>query len=256
MAAAGSIVMKKLRRIALALVAFSLALVAFSSNASADELAKLDEVLNRWKSLDLKYTIITKSPGSSKTTLKLRMRMRKKAGNNQQLTEISAPSDMKGTKVLIRSTTQMYIYLPAFKKIRRIASHLTEQGFLGTALSQRELSLTEYSKFYTSKVKSDKGGEMVLQLNAKNDEAPYKTIQLTVEKKSHHLKEIHYFNDSGKKVKIEKRSGYICEGKICMAKKQVVHDLTSKVKSTLTLKKHKFDSKMKPSLFSKRYLQK
>ena len=36
----------------------------------------------------------------------------------KRLTEFTAPADMKGTKVLVLSPTQMYVYLPAFGKVR------------------------------------------------------------------------------------------------------------------------------------------
>jgi outer membrane lipoprotein-sorting protein len=241
-------------RMLAALVA--LAFVAIAPNARADELAKVDEAVNRWKTLDFNYHIATKKPDTQPSILKLRMRMRVKDGENQQVTEISEPADMKGTKVLILSPTKMYIYLPAFQKIRRIASHVTEQGFLGTALSQRELSLTRYGTYYKSKKLSEEGEKVKLELTAKNDKAPYPKIVMVVEKKRWLPLEIRYFNDKGNHIKTEERSDYKCKGEICSPGTQKVSDLTSKVTSVLQLKEYKMDTTIPEDIFSKRYLQK
>ena len=50
------------------------------------------------------------------------------------LTDFSAPADLRGTRVLVLGRTQMYIYLPAFRKIRRIASHVNQQSIECLAL--------------------------------------------------------------------------------------------------------------------------
>ena len=51
--------------------------------------------------------------------------------------------------LLIRSPTQMYIYLPSFRKVRRVASHVQEQGFMGSAFDHAEVSLATYSDTFT-----------------------------------------------------------------------------------------------------------
>ena len=53
----------------------------------------------------------------------------------KRFTEFSAPSDMKGTKVLVLSPSEVYAYLPAFGKVRRVASSASDQGFMGMAFS-------------------------------------------------------------------------------------------------------------------------
>ena len=96
-------------------------LVAFSGSAMADDafLAKVDEAVNKWKTLDYTYDIVTETKGDAdKAKLRLRMRMKDAGKHNTQIVEISAPADMKGTKVLTISPTEMYIYLPAMRKVR------------------------------------------------------------------------------------------------------------------------------------------
>ena len=82
------------RRIAIGVMAAAAALIMCPASSSADNatLKKVDNALNRWKTLDDKYTITTKDSTGAKTKLKLRMRMKATGKGNKQLTEISAPA--------------------------------------------------------------------------------------------------------------------------------------------------------------------
>lgn len=237
----------------------ALLLLALSSSAVADDatLKKVDDMVNQWKTLDYHYKIVTTKEGDAdkKDVLKLRMRMQYTGAYNIQLIEISEPADMKGTKVLTQSPTQMYIYLPAFNKVRRIASHVTEQGFLGTALSQKDMTLTRYGDKYSAKIKSDAGDEMVLALTAKSDDAPYPTIELKVDKTKWLPLGIKYFAEGGKHVKTEIRSDYRCAKGYCAPGAMKVTDHATGVTSILYLKEHTVNPVLDKSLFSKRQLK-
>jgi len=131
--------------------ASALALMAMTAQASADAagdkvLASVDAALNRWKTQYIKYDVTNQEPGKPERKLELEVKLKAE----KRLTEFLAPADMKGTKVLILSSTQMYVYLPAFGKVRRIASSVTDQGFMGLTFTQTDLSLTRYSADYTA----------------------------------------------------------------------------------------------------------
>lgn len=239
------------------LAAFVLALV-FSADARADNalLQKIDSELNKWKTLDYSYKIVTTKDGDDDSSvLSLRMRMQYTGSHNKQLIEISEPADMKGTKVLTLAPTEMYIYLPAFKKIRRIASHVTEQGFLGTALSQRDLTLTRYADKYDASQKTEADGKITLTLKGKNDQAPYPKIVLVVDDKKLLPSSIKYFSDDDKHVKTETRTQYRCSKDYCTPGAMKIEDHAAGVKSILYLKDYTINPKLEDSLFSKRSLK-
>lgn len=241
-----------------ALAAFLFVLTAPAGDAIAGDgfVKKVDEHLNRWKALDYHYKIVTTKKGSdNKNVLKLRMRMKYTGKHNKQLIEIAAPADMKGTRVLTLSATEMYIYLPAYKKIRRIASHVTEQGFLGTALSQKDMTLTRYGPSYKATTKSDSGGSVVLDMVQKDDSAPYPRLRMTVDKEKWVPTLIEYLNADGKLLKTEKRTQYRCGQGYCAPGAMKVVDHAAGVTSILYLKKMELNPKLKKSLFSKRSLK-
>jgi len=232
-----------------------LALSSLSQAAGSDVLKKVDSVVNNWKTLEYKYRIVTTKPGEGAATIKMRVRMRVKNGNNMQMVDILEPRDMVGTRILTISQTKRYIYLPAYKKIRRIASHVTEQGMLGTSLSEQDMTLTRYTKFYNAKTLSESGSTATLSLTAKTGSAPYPKLELVVDKSKWVPLTIRYFNAKGANIKTETRSRYKCKGGHCSPGLLKMVDHRNSVTSTLSLLKYKRNIKIKKKVFTKRYLQ-
>lgn len=219
---------------------------------AATELAKVDEALNQAKDQFLEYEMVDVKDGKERT-LSLEVSLK----GEKRLTAFTAPADLRGTTVLIVSPTQMYIYLPAYKKVRRIASHVTEQGFMGTTYSNDDLALTRYAPKYTAKVVSSDEEKVTLDLTKKSgEEAPYARIVMTVEKARSVPLEMKYYDAAGKNVKTEKRSEYTCEGKVCAPAVISMRDHTDGDHvSNLVRKKWKVNSGLPDSLFSRRTLQ-
>jgi Outer membrane lipoprotein-sorting protein len=123
---------------------------------------------------------------------------------------------MKGTKLLILSPTQMYVYLPAFGKVRRVASHTHDQGFFGLAFSQDDLATTSYGAQYTGQIATQTPAQFVLVLTAKDvPNATYAKIEMTVAKDRMVPLQLKYFNAEGANIKTETRSNYACAGAVC-----------------------------------------
>src|SRR5262245_13058727 len=109
-------------RVGVSVGAASLAILLSTSSARADAagdkvLAAMDAAMNRAQSDYIEYDVTNQEPGKAETKLALIVRIK----GDKRLTQFTAPADMKGTKVLVLSSTQMYVYLPAFGKVRRIA---------------------------------------------------------------------------------------------------------------------------------------
>ncbi|MEM1032031.1 MAG: outer membrane lipoprotein-sorting protein [Myxococcota bacterium] len=244
------------RKVWFALVATSMALLfAGPAAGDGDVLAEVDDAVNRWKTLDYRYSITTQKKNGDMSTLQLRMRM--KAGeDNKQMTEIAAPADMKGTKVLILSREQMYIYLPAMKKIRRIASHVNSKAFLGTALSADDMSLTRYSRYYDVVKQKDDGEFVFLKLKAKSDAAPYPRIALKVEKKRWLPVAVKMYNADGKVIKEEKREGYTCTDDFCAPAVMKFKNNATGMRTVLMLTSSQVNEPIDDNIFTKRYLTK
>jgi outer membrane lipoprotein-sorting protein len=236
----------------------STALVAVGS-ASADApadatLVRMDSQLNQAKTQFLEYEIVNQEPGKGEKKLGMNVYIK----GEKRYTEFTAPADMKGTKVLILSPTQMYVYLPAFGKVRRIASHTTDQGFMGMTFTQDDFAAQVYGPWYSGQQVSDSGGDQKLTVLPKAGQTtPYGKLEFTVLKDNGLPSEIKYFNASGTHVKTETRSNYKCEGKVCTPMELKMTDHSKGGQWTkFTTKTWKVNQDISDDVFSKRNLEK
>jgi hypothetical protein len=236
----------------------TVALVGVGS-ASADPpgdaaLAKMDKALNQAKTQYLEYEILNQEPGKAEKKLGMKVYIK----GEKRFTEFTAPADMKGTKVLILSPTQMYVYLPAFGKVRRIASHTTDQGFMGMTFTQDDFASQSYGGAYAGQLLSEAGNDQKLALTPKAGQTtPYGKLEFSVTKDKSLPSEIKYFNAGGTHVKTETRSDYKCEGSVCtpMTLKMVDHSKGGHWTKFVT-KEWKVNTELSDDLFSKRNLEK
>lgn len=242
--------------LSVSMVAAAIAVLAPGSAARADAagdavLAGMDVAMNRARTLSFEYEIVNKEPGKDERTMGMKVLLK----GEKRLSEFSAPADMKGTKVLILSPTQMYVYLPAFGKVRRIASHTKDQGFLGLAFSQDDMATTAYSSQYTASIASETPAEWKLLLTPKQgQETPYSKIEVTVGKDKKLPSELKYFNAEGKNVKTEARTGYTCEGDVCTPGELKMTDNGKGNWTKLISKSRKVNAEISDDIFSQRSL--
>jgi hypothetical protein len=233
-------------------------LISWSPPARADAagdsvLAKVDAAQAKAKAHYFEYDIVAQDPG--KPERKLGMIARHKG--EKRLFEFVATADVKGTKVLVLSPSQMYVYLPAFNKVRRIASHISDQGFFGLTYTADDLSRSGYSATHTAKITSETPGDWKLTATPKEGQSSsYAKMELVVTKSTSVITEARYFNASGVHVKTETRTGYTCEGDVCAPSESKMIDHANGGKSTRMIRKQwKLNEPIPDELFTKKSLE-
>jgi len=200
-----------------ALAAIVLAFTSFSSafaGAGEDLLAKVEYSMSHFTDQVTTFTVMNLKPGQS-TPQSMEFVARVKG--KKSFTEFLAPGDLKGTRVLALSPTEIYVYLPEFQKIRRVASSTTEQGFMGTVLTQQDMAPPQYGAMFSVAGYEDLGSTAVLTLQAKPGiEIAYKTLKMTVRKDIAVPTKIQYLSTTGAVVREETRDGYQCQNGYCM----------------------------------------
>ena len=106
------------RFVAATLTALCLSTTAWADAAGDAAVAAMDAAVNRAVTLVFDYQVDNQEPDKPLRVLAVKLQ----TNGASKLYEFTAPPDMQGTKLLILSPTQMYVYLPAFGKVRRIAS--------------------------------------------------------------------------------------------------------------------------------------
>lgn len=224
---------------------------AMADDAGSKALAATEAAMNKAKSHYFVYEAKTSEANKSEKTVGLNVWIK----GEKRLTEFTAPADLKGTKVLILSPTEMYVYLPAFGKVRRIASHTSDQSAFGMAFSGGDLATQKYSGEYDATSSGDK-----MTLTPKAGQSPdYGKIEMTIDKSNKLPTELKYYNTDGKHIKTETRSGYTCEGDakdVCTPATLKMVDHTKNLTTTLTRKKVKVNDSISDETFSKRNLEK
>jgi len=232
------------------------ALVSVAASASADEvddiLAKADENLTKVK--DLTYDAELKVVRDGKTTKTIKF-IAKLKGLKMRLVKFTAPGDVRGMAVLTTEDGLMYVYMPAYKRVRRVASHVENQGFMGSDVSPEEVSSAAWSVNWQGKIIEDKKKVWVIEVQPKRGyESIYSKQVITVDKSFGGVIKVKSFDKRGKLVKSQERTEVKSFGPITMPTKFVYKDHTTGSKTILTFKSCKVNQGIPESAFSKRAL--
>ena len=151
----------------------------------------------------------------------------------------------------------MYVYLPAYNKVRRVASHANEQGFMGTTFSNSEMSITHYGAVYSGEVKAENDETWTVSAQPKPDaKSPYTRVEIDITKDRFLPLELRYFNDKDQKIKTESRPDYTCEGDICTPKViKMVDHTRNDTWTEMVMQEWKTNNDYSDDLFSVRTLQ-
>lgn len=167
------------------------------------------------------------------------------------------PGDVKGIRVLTLSKEQMYVYLPAFRKVRRIASHVREQSMFGMDYTYDDMSTVTFRDSYNAKILRENDTAWVLDLTPKNPAtAPYARLEVTISRANNLPSEIAYYSSDGKKARTETRWDYRCQNAVCVAykTKMVDHSKGDHV-TEVTIKDTQLNTGLADGVFSLRDLQ-
>ena len=182
-----------------------------------------------------------------------------KKKSKKYLIEFTTPADMKGTRLLNLDTGQNYVYLPAFGRVRRIASSGTNQNFFGMAMSLGDLTLITYlAEYYDTATKVISADAEMVELEFRAGpavNAPYPKINIGVGKHGK-LQYVACFDGSGKKIKTMRYNNYTCEQDLCLAGEWVVTDLVNNYETKMISKSRKVNVQISDETFSKANLDK
>ncbi|MBI2377921.1 MAG: outer membrane lipoprotein-sorting protein [Deltaproteobacteria bacterium] len=112
---------------------------------SAEDIAQraLDNNLFATHDASASLTIRVERRGHLIRERKLRTKMKRSEGLVRALVEFDTPADVAGTRFLsieeAAGKTQQFIYLPAFKKVKRVVGSQRDKSFMGTDFSFADL---------------------------------------------------------------------------------------------------------------------
>ncbi|MBN1410817.1 MAG: outer membrane lipoprotein-sorting protein [Spirochaetales bacterium] len=218
-------------------------------------LNKVEDTLSGPKDYEGTATmVLSNMDGSDKETRVMKIWM---AGKEKRVIKFASPAGIRGIGMLAVKDDEMYLYLPAQNKIRRIEGGAKNGDFQGTDFSYDEMASYTYKNDYTARLASDKDGIYTLELIRKaGSTRVYDKLVMAVEAATFIPKSIELYKDGILTKKLfmddtQKHGSYIIPVKIRMENYEKNHVTEMVIDET------KFDQNLEDkSVFTKRFLKK
>ncbi len=110
--------------------------------------------------------------------------------------------ESKGMSVLVEDRDTVYVYLPGFRKVRRVATSAMNQPVVGSDLSNEDMATTSWAQLYDVSLDREDDTSWWLALVPKRGVVTsYGKVVHRVDKSHFMQNETHWFNASGTEVK-------------------------------------------------------
>jgi outer membrane lipoprotein-sorting protein len=219
----------------------------------------VDEVLavadaNLTKVEDQTYTASLEVVRDGKTIKTIEF-VAKLKGLKKRLVKFTAPGDLRDMAILTDEDGFMYVYMPSYKRVRRVAAHVRNQGFMGTDLSPEEMGNAALSVGWNAKIAEEDVESWVLEMTPKPEtDTTFSRRIVTVSKKQRGVSRIESYDARGKLIKSEERSEWKSFGPVHVPMKFVVMDHRTGSRTIMHFKNCVVNQGLPDSAFSKRAL--
>jgi outer membrane lipoprotein-sorting protein len=226
---------------------------AEEKNLTASEiLEKVDDVVNAPKDQDIKLKLILIDKEGKEEVRELVMLQK---GSEKRVAKFISPASQKGIAFLSLPDDIMYLYLPAFKKTRRIASHIKNTKFAGTDFTYEDMEAKKYSEKYIPELLKIEESHYILELKPKEGvKSDYSKLIIWVRADNFYPMKIEFYDKGNKLYKVMTSKKIEKAGEYWISKESEMEDLKAKHKTKMIIVDVKFDSKLSDEIFTERYL--
>jgi len=215
-------------------------------------LEKSDEAISGFDDQEMDVTITVRDRSGTEKEYTLNI---KQKGNDKRLLRFTSGED-KGMSVLTENQDRMYVYMPGYKKVRPVAAHNMNQGFIGSDFTNADMANAAWSKIYTARLQKEDDKLYYLELTPiEGKKTGYAKVVLHVGKKEYRQWGTDYFNSKGEKVKEMRASKPKTFDGIMWPTNVVMSDPATGHSTVLEVRKVKVNQGLKKSIFTKRHLQ-
>jgi len=177
-------------------------------------------------------------------------------GGEKRLVRFLSPADQKGISFLSLPDDVMYLYLPAFRKIRMIASHVKNQNFAGTDFSYDDMSSFKFAEEYDPVLLQTTDEHYQLELTPKPVvEKEHSKLIMWVRKDFFLTAKVEYYDKGGNLWKIMTRDQFEHIGNYWVARVMEMQDLKKNHSTKLLIDEVEYDTGQSDDIYTKRNLQ-
>lgn len=245
----------------LLLVAGSFSEVVMASNVSGPELLRqVDETMGSdSRTMSQRMTLFSAS--GQQRTRELMMQNKRTATEDNMLARFLAPADVRGTGLLM-AQDDMWLYLPALGRSRRIAGHAKQGDFMGSDFSYKDMEQfgsvgfgVDYQAELHGMQELAEEAVYVLELLPKNEEVDYARLNMLVDKERLIPRKIEYFDQEGSLWKVLTTDDLKEVDGRWVAHRIEMQDVQKGTKTVLEVTEVEFGVDIPDSVFTTRHLE-
>ena len=250
----------RVNRYGILLVCLAVAFAAAARPARAETsptgkeiVARVDDVMSAPADQVVDSTIILIDKGGARKERTIQMLQK---GANTRLARFLSPADQKGISVLSLPDGSIYLYLPAYKKVKRIASHVKNTSFADTDFTYDDMEAKRYSERYAAELARTEPDAYVVSLVPGASEAgAYSKLLMWVRKDTFVPVTIEYYDAKGALARRMTSDNIEKIGKYWVVREREMLNMATGHKTRMVITKAKFDSGIANEVFTTRYLE-
>ncbi len=177
-------------------------------------------------------------------------------GTDYRLFRFTAPASQDGIAFLSLPDEVMYVYLPAYGKARRIASHVKNQSFAGTDLSYDDMESIPLIDKYDHKLLEKSDGYYLVEMTPKpDDKSEYSKMLAKINSQNYTIMGSDYYDHGGNLVKSMKNNKVENIGGYWIITDMLMTDLKKKHSTQMIFSNTRVDTGLTEDDFSVRILE-
>lgn len=164
--------------------------------------------------------------------------------------------ELKGMATLVEDRDRVYVYLPGFKKVRRVASHNMNQTFAGSDFTNDDMAATTWANEYDATLEREDDSNWYLRCKPKpGAKALHPEALLVIDKLHGYQVSVEYLDADGTPVRRQDSSNLSDFGGAKRFSKVVMTDMRSGHSTILSIRDFRVNRGLEDSLFSVRALE-
>ncbi|MDO6566356.1 outer membrane lipoprotein-sorting protein [Alteromonas sp. 1_MG-2023] len=261
-----------MKYISLVLLASFISIIAFKGIAAENEaslkgleIAKERKARDRgWNNSESEVLMVLRNAQGQKANRKLTVKSMELANDgDKSLTVFQSPRDVKGTAFLsfshVFDADEQWIYLPALKRVKRIASKNKSGPFVGSEFAFEDMTSFEVEKFSYKYVGDDTvNGEacFVLEQTPQYDFSGYTLQKVWIDKSHYRVYKTEFYDRKGALLKVLELKDYkLYKDKYWRPSRSDMRNVQTRKSTALITENMVFDTDLSESDFNKNSLK-
>lgn len=242
-------------RVAWLVLMAGLSAVSRSAGAqtAAEILERMDRAISGYQDQRMDVAMTVVDAGGSRKTYEFTIWQK---GTKKRLVRFHS-GEMKGMSTLVEDRDRVYVYLPAFRKVRRVAPHSMNQTFAGSDFTNEDMAGITWADAWDGVIEREDGEAWWLLCTPKpgmSSSSP--KVRLKVQKGTFYQSMVEYLDQEGRAVRrMESSQLKTFPGGAERYSRVVLADLRTGHRTELEVRDFQVDQGLLDSAFSQRELE-